>query len=105
MKEILGEIKGAEKKAESISEETTAKKQEVIQKARQDSFKLVNENEAELDKKLKEEIDKKTLELDDKKKGIILKSKKESESLEKKSKDKIPAVVDYIIDKFEKSLE
>lgn len=105
MKEILGEIKEAEKKAENIAEETTAKKQEVIQKARQDSFKLINEKEAELDKELKEEIDKKTLELDNNKKDIVLKSKKESESLGKKSKDKIPSVVDYIIDKFEKSLE
>ncbi len=104
MKEILYEIKEAEKKTEKIVEEADIKKQDIIQKARQDSLKLINDKEAELDKELKKEIDKKTEELDKKKEEIILESKKESELLEKKSKDKISSAVDYIMNKFEGSL-
>ena len=47
----------------------------------------------------------KTPDFDSKKKETLLKSKKEAELLEKKSKDKIPAVISYIMDKFEESLE
>ncbi len=104
MNNILKELKEAEKKAEKITEEATIDKQEIIQKARQDSLKLISEKEAELDDEFKKEIDKKTLEFDEKKKEIITKSKKESELLEKKSKNKIPSAVDYIINKFEESL-
>jgi len=104
MKNILEEIKEAEKKREKIAKETNIKKQEIIQKARRDSIKLISEKEAELDKKLNEEIKKKTEELDKKKEEIILKSKKEVDLLEKKSKSKVQTAIDYITNKFEESL-
>jgi len=104
MKEILDEIKEAEEEAEKIAEEATAKKQGMLQKARQDSLKLISEKEAELGNELKKEIDKKTAELDKKKNEIILKSEKEAELMNKKSKAKMNPAVDYIMEKFEESL-
>ena|SRR3989338_299493 len=104
MEDILTEIKEAEKKSEKIVEEAAIKKQEIIQKARQDSIQMISGKEAELDQELKKEIDNRTLEFDNKKKELIVKSKKEAELLEKKSKDKIQTIINYVMDKFEESL-
>ena len=104
MKEILDEIKEAEKKKKDIAKYAEIKKEEIIQKARQDSLKLISEKEAELDEEFRKEVDKKTAELDKKKREISLKAEKEAEQLEKESIKKKKNAVNHIMDKFEEFL-
>lgn len=105
MEEILKQIKEAEKKGTKITEEAAMKKEDIIQKSRQDSIKFIKEKEVELDKDFKELIDSKTLELEKKTKDILDLAKKNSDLLEKKSKTKINSAIDYIMDRFEESLK
>jgi len=102
--DILSEIKKAEAEADAKVEKAEADKKTAIAEARRDSVKRIQEAEAEMRSNYESSIASEQKVLDGKREVLLAAGENEAKTIEKSSAKKIKKVNDFLIDKFERTI-
>jgi V/A-type H+-transporting ATPase subunit G/H len=102
--DILSEIKKAEAKADAAVEKAEADKKTAIAEARRDSVKRIQDAEAEMRGNYESTIATEQKALDENREKLLAKGNEEAESIEKSSAKNIGKVNDFLIEKFERTI-
>jgi V/A-type H+-transporting ATPase subunit G/H len=102
--DILSEIKKVEAAADAKVEKAETDKKTAIAEARRDSVKRIQDAEAELRSNYESSIAAEQKTLDAKREELLAEGEKQAQSIEKSSAKKIKKVDDFLIEKFERTI-
>ena len=103
--DILSEIKKAEAEADAKVEKAEADKKTAIADARRDSVKRIQDAEAETRSNYESSIAAEQKTLDEKREEFLAEGEEEARSIEKSSAKKMKEVNDFLIEKFERTID
>ncbi|MDD2410819.1 MAG: hypothetical protein PHV81_04015 [Candidatus Methanomethylophilaceae archaeon] len=103
--EILTEIKDAEKAADAKVEKARAESREALSKARRDSVKKIQDEEAKIRSSTESNIAAKSMELQAKREELLKKGRSQAKVLQNASEAKMKEVKDFLNKEFERTLD
>jgi len=103
--EVILKIKDAEAEAKRIREEALQKKQQMLQKARDDAQVQFQKKKDELDKAIGAELDAIREAQEKNRKKELEKNQKKEKDIDANAKKNLPRAVDFILDEMERLMD